>query len=221
MDTIHQPKIAFGAAGFGLCVDTSSFISVDSAIIFGGNSYGMMGTQSHNPPSPGLVCSMAESVSVSASAIRSGYELYFGQQYIESFNLRDSTIVLFVDCDFYDASNVVDGSSKEIIHKTGVVLPFTNASKAKNSFAMRSRDNWSGALVLSCFLTKASCVTIDLLNAKGQAVSHIQRENMESGAHQFTVDLKVSRASTLSNSVYFLKVATSENRQCFRLISVR
>jgi hypothetical protein len=218
---VKQPKVVLGVAGFGIGIDTSSFVKVDSSEIVGGNSTGLNWNGMHNPPVPGLVCFYAESIAVSAATLSSGHELYTENLYTSDYELRDRSFVIFIDCNFYKNEGVTDETSDAMMHSTGVLLPFANNSKVKKSFAITTRNTSSGALLLSCFLTKPSLVSIDLLNAKGQAISHIQRKNLGSGMHEFTMDLKGNRMSTLSSSAYFLKVATSENRQCFRLIATK
>jgi hypothetical protein len=210
-----QPLTRPGKPGAGLLIDTSSYIKVDGAVMGGGDGFDMNWHGEYTKGTPGMLGFRASQFVIINSTLRGGYTNYMTGDTVAPFEIYDSSIVDTANLQISGDGGYADETSI-IGERSNGVLFFQKYATAEKPFVVRYRND--PLLSLSCFLTKESFVSIDLLNAKGQTIKKIRTEHAAPGVRLYTLDLT---GATLSKAVYFLRVATQANRQCFRLDMVR
>jgi hypothetical protein len=213
----RQPFTMSGVPGAGILADTSRHIVADSTVVKGGAGYDMNWRGHYTPGTAGLVCHRADSVIVSHSIIYGGVTQYFGGDTVEAIMIYNGSWVDTVNCQLSSDGGWADETSViGPLSPAGVPFYHHHIIDKNNAFSLRRGNDQS--LLLACLLTKESFVAIDLLNAKGQAVKKLRPEHASPGLHRYTLDLKMINGS---KTVYFLKVATKDNRRCFKVVSVQ
>jgi hypothetical protein len=212
-----------GKSGNGVYVESSSLVTIDGCKSEGGDGTGFPTVGATTKGGPAVECFHSVRVKVANSTLYGGKTIFHQTYMVEGLHLIDTSIACTTKVSINstseepcgdDCCEVDEGSF--LADWTGVLFHDEPIAEKTGFFSIARGSDHS--VSIGCYLIKESFVAIDLLTTKGQVVKKLRIGRAAAGQHRFALDLKGMNGP---NGIYLIKVATRDNQQSFKVVSVR